>query len=307
MWKDFFYYSKSERRAVYVLLTLIALLLIITFISSRRDPQNFEPIAGTTAQTDSFLSENRMIKNRQVTGMTTADRNKPRTRELFAFDPNSADSIELSRLGLSPFVVRNVMKYRQKGGRFTTAASFSRVYGLTDKQFAALEPYILIPEHRKPVASSSSAVRPVDSVKIERRKPVTMKYPEGTLVDVNVADTVELKKIPRVGSVIARNIVAYRERLGGFHALEQLLEVRFVTPELLKWFTIGDTPVRKLALNKAGLDKLRAHPYLNFYQAKVIMEYRRKKGKIKSLSQLSLYEEFTEKDLIRLSAYVSFD
>ena len=67
MWKDFFYYSKSERRAVYVLLTLIALLLVVTFISLRRDPQNFEPIAGTTAQTDSFLSENRMIKNVLVT------------------------------------------------------------------------------------------------------------------------------------------------------------------------------------------------------------------------------------------------
>lgn len=306
MWKDFFYYSKSERRAVYVLLTLIALLLVATFINSRSDSLDIEQTAETTAKTDSFLSEVRMIEDRQVTGMTTFNRDRPKVRELFAFDPNSADSIELSRLGLSPFIVRNVMKYRQKGGRFATAASFSRVYGLTDEQFSVLEPYIRIPERWNPVVSSS-AVRSVDTMKIVRRKPVIMKYPEGTLVDVNVADTAELKKIPRIGSVIARNIVIYRERLGGFHALEQLLEVRFVTPEMLKWFTIGDTPVRKLALNKAGLDKLRAHPYLNFYQAKVIVEYRKKKGEIKSLSQLSLYEEFTEKDLIRLSAYVSFD
>ena len=28
MWKDFFYYSKSERRAVYVLLILIALFVV---------------------------------------------------------------------------------------------------------------------------------------------------------------------------------------------------------------------------------------------------------------------------------------
>lgn len=306
MWKDFFYYSKSERRAVYVLLTLIALLLVATFINSRSDSLDIEQTAETTAKTDSFLSEVRMIENRQVTGMTTFNRDRPKVRELFAFDPNSADSIELSRLGLSPFIVRNVMKYRQKGGRFATAASFSRVYGLTDEQFSVLEPYIRIPERRNPVVSSP-AVRSVDTMKIVRRKPVIMKYPEGTLVDVNVADTAELKKIPRIGSVIARNIVIYRERLGGFYSLKQLLEVRFVTPELLKWFMIGDTPIRKLALNKVGLDKLRAHPYLNFYQAKIIVEYRKKKGKIESLSQLSLYEEFTEKDLIRLSAYVSFD
>lgn len=306
MWKDFFYYSKSERRAVYVLLTLIALLLVATFIHSQRDHQNIGPIAEMTAETDSFLSEIRMMENRRASGLTTLDKNKPKARELFAFDPNSADSIELSRLELSPFVVRNVMKYRQKGGRFATAASFSRIYGLSGEEFAALEPYIRIPERRK-LVTSLPAVRSIDSMKIERQEPVIIKYPEGTLVDVNAADTVELKKIPRIGSVIARNIVAYRERLGGFYTLEQLLEVRFVTPELLKWFTIGDIPIRKLALNKAGLDKLRAHPYLNFYQAKVIVEYRKKKGEIKSLSQLSLYEEFTEKDLERLSAYVSFD
>ena len=133
------------------------------------------------------------------------------------------------------------------------------------------------------------------------------KYPEGTLVDVNSADTAELKKIPGIGSGIAGGIVRYRERLGGFYALSQLEEVKHVTPGLLKWFKLENDSIRKLEINKASLDKLRAHPYLTFYQAKVIVEHRRKKGQIKSLSQLALYEEFTEKDLERLSAYVSFD
>ena len=133
------------------------------------------------------------------------------------------------------------------------------------------------------------------------------KYPEGTLVEVNSADTTELKKIPGIGSGIAGGIVRYRERLGGFYALSQLEEVKHVTPELLKWFKLDNDSIRKLEINKASLDKLRAHPYLTFYQAKVIMEHRRKKGQIKSLSQLALYEEFTEKDLERLSAYISFD
>ena len=133
------------------------------------------------------------------------------------------------------------------------------------------------------------------------------KYPEGTLVEVNSADTTELKKIPGIGSGIAGGIVRYRERLGGFYALSQLEEVKHVTPELLKWFKLENVSSRKLEINKASLDRLRAHPYLTFYQAKVIVEHRRKKGQIKSLSQLALYEEFTEKDLERLSAYISFD
>ena len=137
--------------------------------------------------------------------------------------------------------------------------------------------------------------------------PKPFKYPEGTLVDVNAADTTELKKIPGIGSGIARRIVAYRNRLGGFYSLEQLNEVEFVSADLLKWFKLESDSIRKLPINRVGLDQLRAHPYINFYQAKVIVEYRRKRGEIKSLSQLSLYEEFAEKDLKRLSAYVSFD
>jgi competence ComEA-like helix-hairpin-helix protein len=133
------------------------------------------------------------------------------------------------------------------------------------------------------------------------------KYPEGTQIDVNSADTVELKKIPGIGSGIAGSIVRYRERLGGFYTLSQLEEVKHVTPDLLKWFKLENDSVRKVEINKAGLDKLRAHPYLNFYQAKIIIEHRRTKGAIKSLSQLALYEEFAEKDLNRLSAYISFD
>jgi competence ComEA-like helix-hairpin-helix protein len=139
------------------------------------------------------------------------------------------------------------------------------------------------------------------------RWPKADKYPEGTLVDANTADTTELKKIPGIGSGIARAIVGYRHRLGGFCSLEQLQEIKYITPELLRWFKLENDSVRRLDINRAGLDQLRAHPYLNFYQVKVIVEHRRKRGNITSLSQLSLYEEFTEKDLQRIAAYLCFD
>ena len=124
---------------------------------------------------------------------------------------------------------------------------------------------------------------------------------------MGVVATTEMMKIPGIGSGIAKAIVAYRNRLGGFYTLEQLQEASHVTPEMMKWFDLKEPPIRKIPINKVGLDRLRAHPYLNFYQAKVIVEHRKKRGEIKSLSQLSLYEEFTEKDLERLAVYFSFD
>ena len=288
MWKDFFYYSKSERRAVYVLCVLIALLLIGIWMV----PKASIPLVTELPKVDSVAL--RTFKKPSVAKDTPVS--------LFVFDPNKADSIGLSRLGLPVHVVRNILKYRQKGGSFKTSESFSRIYGLEQDLFEQLKPYIRIV---KPKVAESKKVDTV--VLVKESKVKAFKYPEGTLVDVNVADTTELKKIPGIGSGIAKAIVVYRNRLGGFYSLDQLAEIEYITPSLMKWFKLEEPLVRPLKINEVGLETLRAHPYLNFYQARIIVEHRRKKGSIKSLSQLSLYEEFTEKDLERLSAYFKFD
>ena len=242
MWKDFFYYSKSERRAVYVLLILIALFVVGVVCIPERQPA-----------LDSGLT--------------------------------AADSAEWKKLEEE---THPKPKY-QKMDSFPKRKKYSETYRSNSRKSQRNDS-----TERKDFLPKKNYVK-------------AFKYPEGTQIDVNSADTIELKKIPGIGSGIAGSIVRYRERLGGFYALSQLEEVKHVTPDLLKWFKLENDSVRKVEINKAGLDKLRAHPYLNFYQAKIIIEHRRKKGPIKSLSQLALYEEFTEKDLNRLSAYISFD
>ena len=242
MWKDFFYYSKSERRAVYALLVLIALFVVGIVCIPERQPA-----------LDSGLT--------------------------------ATDSAEWKKLESE---MRPKWKYQKKDS-FPKKKKYPLAYQSDSRK-----------KQRKDTLRQRETLPKKEYVK-------AFKYPEGTLVDVNLADTVELKKIPGIGSGIAGNIVRYRERLGGFYALSQLEEVKHVTPELLKWFKLENDSIQKMKINKASLDKLRAHPYLTFYQAKVIIEHRRKKGQIKSLSQLALYEEFTEKDLERLSAYISFD
>ena len=303
MWKDFFYFSLSERRAIYVLLVLIAVLVVAIVWTPAPEVQSVNVVA----EADSLVLSQKY--NEEQKSFTKKERIQEEVSiVLTPFDPNLADSIEFLRLGLPSYVIKNVIKYRQKGGRFSTPESFARIYGLTEAKFKELQPYIYISEEfiKKPNRKTSAQERPKREEKVDSlQKP--FKYPEGTLVDVNTADTTELKKIPGIGGGIACRIVAYRNRLGGFYTLDQLNEVEFVTADLLKWFKLEGDSVRKLPINRVGLDKLRAHPYINFYQAKVIVEYRRKKGEIKSLSQLALYEEFTEKDFKRLSAYISFD
>ena len=220
---------------------------------------------------------------------------------LSQFNPNTADSIELSMLGIPKYVVSNILKYRKAGGAFRDASSLSKIYGLKQELFKILEPYIVIPSNLAQNRDSSFLLKKT-SFKSE-------KYDALTKVDLNKADTSELKKIPGIGSGLARMIIGYRERLGGYYSVEQLDDIGYVDRKLYEWFTVV-TPIsadNMINVNEASLDKLRNHPYMNFYKAKVIVEYRRKRGKIKNLSQLSLFEEFSEKDLMRLSNYLSFD
>ncbi len=296
MWEDFFYFSKGERRAIAVLSFILVLLTGAYIFLPEPGPDRT-----TAEEMKRFQAEVEKPKTKKRS-YPSYERTPQREVVLSRFDPNIADSIAFLDLGLPPFMARNILKYRAAGGKFRTPEDFARIYGLSEEKYNELKPYIYI--------SEAFQRKKKDTVRFEKIKRDTLlyyKYPEGTLVDVGIADTTELKKIPGIGSGIAQMIVTYRRQLGGFYDVEQLREVEYVTDDMMKWFKLETDSVTKINANKAGLDRLRNHPYINFYQAKVIIEYRRKKGNLKSLSQLSLYEEFTEKDLKRLSYYLSFD
>ena len=99
----------------------------------------------------------------------------------------------------------------------------------------------------------------------------------------------------------------YRNRLGGFYDVSQLLEVKYVDSTLLAWFQVKSDVFRKINVNRADIDELRSHPYMDFYKAKAIVDFRRKRGRISGMSQISMFKEFTKEDIVRLSHYFSFE
>jgi len=225
-----------------------------------------------------------------------------RFTKLEPFDPNTIDSSTLINMGFKPYIVKNILKYRSKGGKFRTPESFSKIYGISPKQFQNLLPYIYIGERFQPPKYDTLRF---EKIKNNSIKP--FKYIEGIVIELNSADTTELKKIPQIGIGLAKMIVNYRDKLGGFYSTKQLSEIEYMPLNIEKWFTIKSPIYRHIHINKSSLVQLRNHPYLNFYQAKVIIEHRRRFGKIKSLSDISLYTEFTRKDFERISSYVDFD
>lgn len=239
MWKDWFFYSRGQRRAIIFLLLVLILLICI------------------------LASEN--IGN---------------NRTEIAIEPlKIADSLYV-RIDNDKRNRDNYRRYKDK----------EPVYKKNKKQSSDFS-Y----EHKK------------EENKEIKKYPKQEKFNAGIIIDVNTADTSILKKIPGIGSVISRNIVNYRNRLGGFYNTAQLLEVQYVDSTLLKWFEVKSDVFRKIRINKAGIDELRSHPYMDFYKAKAIIDFRRKRGSIDGMSQISMFEEFTEEDIDKLSHYFSFE
>ena len=137
-----------------------------------------------------------------------------------------------------------------------------------------------------------------------------MRYPvkiaEGEQVVLNTADTTELRKVPGIGAYYARRIVRYGQRLGGYVSIDQLDEIEDFPQEAKKYFTIQDAHPQQLNVNQLTLQQLRKHPYINFYQAKAIVDYRRLHGNLKSLQELRLSKDFPPEAIERLTPYVTF-
>lgn len=294
MIREFFYIQKSDRKVLLTLLVVIVSVFTMIFLTGGDSTET------TTQQKDS--SKSRTNKEKYYSSYT------PKIVERFTFDPNTADSTQLLRLGLQPWQVRNIYKYRAAGGIYRKPLDFAKLYGLTVKQYRELEPYIRISSDYMPAATlandkeSFTRKEPKDSVTYQR--PVKIKETEHIVL--NTADTTSLITIPGIGPYYARKIVQYGNRLGGYVSVDQLDEIDDFPTEAKKYLVINNPTPKKLNINQLSLNELKRHPYINFYQAKAITDYRRLHGAIKSLNDLRLLKDFTPEVIKRLTPYVTY-
>lgn len=297
--KGLSYITGTERAALIVAAIAVAVAVFMVV----RNGGNGD--SGTVAVQDSVRQESgRQFydkKNRNYD--YHYDEGQPQA-ELFPFDPNTADSTQLLRLGLRPWQVRSIYRYRAKGGMFRTKEDFARVYGLTKLQYERLQPYIQISDDYRPAAEVYGRGERPAAVRDTVRYPLKLR--QGEHIALNTADTTLLKRVPGVGSYFAKSIVYYREKLGGFYSVNQLKEIEGFPLEALSYFTLGNAQTRRININEARLGELRRHPYIGYYMAKTIVDHRRLHGEIHSFDDLRLYRDFTPEAIERLRNYVIF-
>lgn len=303
--REFFYINKSDRTALVVLLVFAVIVSGLILLLGSHDGHTLFSEADSVATENPFRqsANRRDAKTEEYIPTTTA-----KNAERFAFDPNTATSEELLRLGLKAWQVKNIMKYRERGGIYRKSSDFARLYGMTKAQYEELEPYIRISDDHRPAAEAfSQAAEREEGPALRDTLRFPVKLREGERLSLDKIDTLNLLKVPGIGRYYARKIVEYGQRLGGYVDVGQLTEIDGFPEESLHYFTVGEGRVRKLKLNTLTLNQLRSHPYLNFYQARAIVDRRRLHGNFKNLDELRLLSEFPDEAISRLAPYVEFN
>ena len=296
--------TPAERRGFLLLFAVICLVVGVRLYIGRNSSDESAKRGISEKEREELLAFEQKVKADSVK-RNAGYRKEKHAAELFPFDPNTADSLTFIRLGLRDWQASNALKYRRKGGKWRKADDFARLYGLKRETFERLRPYIRIGILPEDVKIAQERLKR-DSLR-EIYKNENPKYPSGTVVDLNSADTTVLKRIPGIGSYYAGKICRYRERLGGFLSVAQIKEVEGLPADIERWFRVESAvKVVKIDLNKADFKTLVRHPYLDYNQVKVIVDHRRKHGRVKSWQELRLYKEFKPDDFSRLRPYFKF-
>lgn len=288
--RDFFYFPKGDRRAVIALgciaVFCIGVIVVVDALKGRADVASV-----AVEQRDSVHMSTLPIGKEEVADGGVS---------LRPFDPNTVDSATLVLFGIRSWKVRNFLHYRAAGKVFRSAEEMGKTYGWTEEDVAVLAPYVRISEEVMPTKRYVSSNTPSSH-------PSSSKFKTLTKVDINMADSATLCSIPGIGAGISTAILRYRARLGGFHSVQQLLEIDIFSSELLEWFTISDAPpVEKLPINKASFQTLNSHPYITYDQARNLLKYIRLYGHVNDEQSLMSTGIFTAEDMERLRPYILY-
>ncbi|MEI6947061.1 helix-hairpin-helix domain-containing protein [Paraflavisolibacter sp. H34] len=218
--------------------------------------------------------------------------------ERFVFDPNTLPEEGWMKLGLNARTSRTIVRYRQKGGRFRRPEDLKKIYSLPEGFYEYVKEYMNI------AAAPSPSSAP--SYSREERPKRTL-----AVLNINTADTTAFIALPGIGSRLAARIVNFREKLGGFHSVRQLGETYGLPDstfqQLQPYFTVSAHDVRKININTAGKDELKAHPYIQWHLANAIVEYQLQHGPYQSVEELKKIHLLDATTMEKIRPYVTVE
>jgi len=275
--KDYFQFNKKERNGI-LLLSFILLFLILFY--------QFFYLLKQESKTD-FSSFEKALSELQYKQELVIEKQKD---SLFYFNPNTLSDEGWLALGLSSKRINTLRNFQKTGATFKTKEDLKKCFSITDEFYKRIKEFVLIPEIKN---SGTTSIKPKTTLQ---------------LVEINKADSLQLITINGVGPFYAKQILKYRKQLGGFISYNQITEIwglENLEFEKFKQKTSVDTLcISKININTVELNQLRLHPYLNYKQAKMIVNYRKQHGSFKQVKDIRKIKPITLELFRKIAPYL---
>lgn len=311
--RDCLTFTRKERIGILVALSLLFLIFLLPKFSGNKTSPNIELDTSWVSMIKQLeiKEDNKNDLNSNNPGEENFgyqyDRNLSNATkaELFYFDPNTLSPDGWKKLGLRDKTVKTIQNYINKGGRFKKPEDLQKIYGLGKNEFDRLTPYIKI--EPADFANKYGGGTSVNN-STETKKSIVYS-PRYSIIDINTADTAAFISLPGIGSKLAARIVSFREKLGGFYTIEQIGETYGVPDSTFQkikpYLKLENTTIRKVNINSATIDELKAHPYIKFSIANPIVNYRNEHGSFTKLEDLKKVMVVTDEIYNKIIPYLS--
>lgn len=305
----YFSFTRSQRNGIFVLLLLILVLLLFPYFIPLLFPVEEIDFSAFQKEIAAYESQSNALAETPVQQDTAA-------LALFEFDPNELDETGWRKLGVQQKTIRTILNYRNKGGHFYAAEDLLKIYGFDTVKYEQLALYIKIAEEEKVVMNplKKSVYQPKEKDAWKTKSPERKEKPkyEERKVELNTADSALLVTVNGIGPVLSKRIIKYRNRLGGFSNVNQLMEVygmdsvwyEKIKPALL----VDSLAVVKIPINRITQEELQKHPY--FWKNKIaqaICNYRQQHGSFAGIDDLKNIYLLDEALLQKIEPYLSFE
>jgi competence protein ComEA len=319
--KDYLAFTRKERIGILAVVSVILFTLFLPDLLSKT--ANNRPIMMDTAWMAAVKRSEIKVQDSSVDNYQKNDNenayayqydkkknsyneNEIIKGELFYFDPNTITGADWKRLGLRYKTIKTIENYRSKGGRFYKPEDLQRIYGLHDEEYERLKPYIKIESNTSKTNEEFVSTKSKDE--IQPSKTYAARY---SIVDVNNADTTAFISLPGIGSKLATRIVTFREKLGGFYSVEQIAET-YGLPDstfqkIKQYLKLDNASVKKININTATVDEMKAHPYIKFSIANPIIAYRNEHGAFSKIEDIKKVMAVTDEIYKKVAPYLTID
>lgn len=217
-----------------------------------------------------------------------------------SFNPNQVTKFQLLQMGIPAKSAETWIHFLEKGGEFYKPTDLNKLYGLSPEIVEQLMPFVMLPSKD----FSKNALQ--QNFKMEHPKEKQLN-----IVDINLADSISWEKLPGIGPSLARRIINFREKLGGFYSIEQVKETFGLQDSIFikikPQLKIGVPILRKIKINEADWSVLKDHPYIRSPLAGLILKYRKAHGRIANIEELDEIMQIDKEAITKAAPYLSFE